>query len=190
MTKPHATLPQLSAQDIARFSAKVDTSGDCWLWQGGRFTTGYGHFTVSGKLVGAHRVAYQLAHGPIPLGLLVCHTCDNPQCVRPDHLFLGTVRDNALDAQRKSRLATGDRNGARTRPERKPRGEAHWVHRFPERVGCGTRQPRAVLTDEAVRTIRALSAKGVSGVALAKQFGVSATKISRVIRRLDWRHVQ
>lgn len=175
----------------ARFWSKVDTSRECWEWQAARFpTTGYGCFGVNGKVRGAHRVAYELTHGPIPNGMLVCHSCDNRACVRPDHLFLGTVRDNALDAKAKGRLATGAANGAHTKPENKPRGDKHWVHRHPDRIGYGTRQPRAVLNDDAVREIRTLRAQGFTCKSLAERFGVSATQISLIVRRIAWPHVK
>ncbi len=78
---------------------KVNELTGCWEWQGG-LNRGYG--TTQGRLV--HRVAWELWKGPIPRGLKVCHDCDNPPCFNPDHLFIGTTRDNLLDAARKGRL--------------------------------------------------------------------------------------
>lgn len=79
----------------------------CWLYTGTWYHGGYG--LVSGDRgkpgLKAHRVAYEAAHGPIPKGMLVCHRCDTPACVNPDHLFLGTHSDNARDASRKGRLS-------------------------------------------------------------------------------------
>ena len=96
-----------------RFWAKVDktTSPDgCWLWMGGKdkpwndkMTSGYGRFSAHLKQVGAHRVSWELTNGPIPEGLEVLHHCDNPPCVRPAHLFLGTQSDNLFDAVKKGR---------------------------------------------------------------------------------------
>lgn len=91
-----------------RFWAKVDTSGDCWEWQGRRFPTGYGGFYAGGRVNWyAHRFVWTLVNGAIPQGMHVCHHCDNPPCVRPDHLFLGTPKDNMRDRDRKGRSRFG-----------------------------------------------------------------------------------
>lgn len=86
-----------------RFWRSVDRSGDCWLWTAGLWPNGYGRISVNGRSVGSHRVAYELANGPIPLGSVVCHTCDRRNCVRPDHLFLGSIGDNNRDMWAKGR---------------------------------------------------------------------------------------
>jgi hypothetical protein len=96
-----------------RFWAKVDRSGGpdaCWLWTAGTFRlrNGYGKFgadPAASRTVYAHRFAYELSHGPIPPGLLVCHHCDNPPCCNPAHLFLGTIADNMRDMSDKGRAA-------------------------------------------------------------------------------------
>jgi len=89
-----------------RFWRKVSKTDSCWIWMAGVTSSGYGQFMV-GKSPSikayAHRFSWTLAHGPIPDGLFVCHRCDTPRCVRPDHLFLGTARENMHDALRKHR---------------------------------------------------------------------------------------
>lgn len=89
-----------------RFWAKVQKGPGCWTWTGCRDDHGYGMFRPYGRKASArraHRVAWELTHGPIPAGMFACHKCDNPQCVRPAHLFLGTPADNAHDRDKKGR---------------------------------------------------------------------------------------
>lgn len=91
----------------AIFWSYIDRSGDCWEWQGTHNEQGYGCFDLNKKRRASHRVAYELTHGTIPDGLLVLHRCDNPPCCNPDHLFLGTHKDNADDCAAKGRLSIG-----------------------------------------------------------------------------------
>ncbi len=87
----------------ARFWQKVQKGDGCWEWQGSRNKLGYGITSLRGRAIRAHRVSWEIVNGPIPDGLLVCHRCDNPACVRPDHLFLGTQIDNLRDMRTKGR---------------------------------------------------------------------------------------
>ena len=87
-----------------RFWSKVNFSGSCWLWTGHRGPTGHGRFRVEPHTESAHRIAFQLSSEErIPPGMAVCHRCDNPPCVRPSHLFLGTPSDNIREMHRKGR---------------------------------------------------------------------------------------
>lgn len=86
-----------------RFWSKVRKTEGCWEWIGGRATAGYGGYWWGRKVIQAHRVAYEVLVGPIPDGAVIRHACDNPGCVRPDHLLIGTDADNAADCSRRDR---------------------------------------------------------------------------------------
>lgn len=147
-----------------RFWAKVRRVGECWEWAGVHRFDNYGQFGIGGQMRLAHRIAWELTNGPIPDGLYVCHHCDNPPCVRPDHLFLGTARDNALDM-----LAKG-RQGYTGSP--------------------GEQNHQAKLTASQVRAIRRRYARGgISQRALAQEYGVTQTTIGRAIRGECWSEV-
>lgn len=87
---------------------------DCWQWIAGKSSSGYGAFKHEGKQYRAHRFSYDLHKGAIPAGLMVLHKCDNPLCVNPEHLFLGTAKDNAEDRNAKNRQSTARGEAAAT----------------------------------------------------------------------------
>lgn len=145
-----------------RFWFKVDKSDGCWIWTGAKNPLGYGRVNLGGhfgRTAQASRVAWELTYGPIPDGLQVCHHCDNPPCVRPDHLFLGTPADNKDDLISKGLQAVGED------------------------------VPSAKLTDDQVREIRARHAAGQSQPVIAKAFGISRSNVSCIVRRKTWSHV-
>lgn len=153
------------------FWLKVGRSEECWVWLGVKDREGYGRVRRGGKLTSAHREAYRISYGGIPAGMHVLHTCDNPACVRPDHLKLGTHVDNMHDCTQKGRRPTGARNGRYTHPEKTARGERH---------------PRAKLTQEQVREIRRLHGEGVSLSALSRTFGIDRHSLRKTVRGEYW----
>ena len=173
-----------------RFWERVDVRGqdECWLWKG---AIGYGRLAVGTRNLLAHRISYELATGINPGELDVLHRCDNPPCVNPAHLFLGTDLDNKHDSMQKgrARVASGKSHGSHTHPERVARGDRHGAHTHPESVARGEDHGFAKLSDESVKTIRSLSDSGISNAELAREYGVSQATISLVVRRLRWTHV-
>lgn len=160
----------------SRFWSKVDTSGDCWLWLAYVDRNGYGWFRFPGGHL-AHRASWIFANGPIPAGLWVLHNCpggDNPACVRPSHLWIGTNADNVRDRVKKGRSATGDRNGARTKPESRARGESNRSSK---------------LKKQEVFEIRRLITVGASYRSLAAKFGVGKSTIANIWNNKAWRHL-
>jgi len=92
---------------LVRFLDKVTKTDGCWNWTGSLHSNGYGHLFVDGRLVYAHRFSYAQYVGPIPDGLNVLHTCDNPACVKPSHLYAGSQKQNGLDASARARMPRG-----------------------------------------------------------------------------------
>lgn len=148
-----------------RFWALVDIRGgdDCWEWQGKRASNGYGVFNLEYRHRGAHRMAWELHYGAPPGDLLVCHRCDNRACVRPDHLFLGTQKDNLADMKAKGRASLV-----------RARGEA---------------TARAKLTEVEVREIRRRANAGEPQTVIACDYGVTKECIHSVVHRKTWKHV-
>lgn len=104
-------LRTFSDADIARFWKYVQKTDCCWLWTGAKLDGGHGAFQLNGKCIGAHVASFIIHFGAIADGFLVRHTCDNPPCVRPDHLLSGTVIDNVADRDERGRTARGEQSG-------------------------------------------------------------------------------
>jgi hypothetical protein len=151
-----------------RFINYVKVVKDYWIWKAGRSKSGYGKFWIDNRTVRAHRAAYELFVGPIPTGQLVCHRCDTPACVNPEHLFLGSSAQNTADCIEKGRF---------------PSGADHWSHKFPEKVVRRGRHGMAKLTEEQVAEIRrCFTGQRGEKVLLARKYGVTATAIGYLLK--------
>lgn len=170
--------------------SRRDANG-CLIWTGSLDTGGYGVIGRQGRNTKAHRAAWEVAHGPIPSGLLVCHTCDVRACIELTHLWLGTYTDNNRDAAAKGhhRDVSGDLNPSRIYRDRMPRGANHPATLHPERMARGERHGRAKLTEQNVRDIRHRYGNGESPTALAREYRVTYGVIYFAVRRVTWRHV-
>ena len=158
-----------------RFLKKVfkDPSSDCWLWTGYKNGSGYGIVGRSHKTFLAHRYSYEKHNGEIPRGILVCHKCDTPACVNPDHLFLGTYKDNAQDCSIKGR-------------NNKPKGKNHWSKTRPEDIVREENHGMAKLDRDKVI---AIFRDNRYNYEIAKDYGVNTSCIQKIKSRINWRHV-
>ena len=143
---------------------KINNENDCWEWQSEKTGKGYGRFNVSInnkiKHFKAHRISYELCVGTIPPEMMVCHHCDNPCCVNPEHLFLGTNTDNIADMMKKNRQRKGENHGR----NKLSLDEVLYIKKYPKYHG--------------------------SGVKLAEQFGVSATTIFQIRNDKRWKFLK
>jgi len=153
-----------------RFLAKVDKSGECWEWTARLNNGGYGQIRLGGRFILAHRYSFILHH-PITIDLLqhreicVCHRCDNRKCVNPEHLFLGSMKDNNDDKMAKGRWGGGDKKGEK--------------------------QAQHKLTETQVREIRGRWEEGgITQRKLSVEYGVYYTTISKIISRKTWGHLE
>jgi len=148
-----------------RFWSKIDirSENECWNWMAFTNSYGYGRFGwwPVGTVINAQRAAFMLTYGrAIKPGMFICHTCDNPACCNPKHLYEGTNVNNQADTIKRNR------------------------HVF------GSDEPHAKLNDDDVRAIRASHPQGRSYYSLGKQFGVSPTLVRSVVKHECWRHVE
>jgi len=150
-----------SVQD--RFMAKVmpEPNTGCWIWIASMNIKGYGTFGIGQRSMSStsHRVSYEMFKGDIPKGMHVLHHCDNPFCVNPDHLWLGTNLDNNKDKVKKGRAAKG------------------------------IFHPRARLNDNYVRIIREAYSMGFTKMSIAKYFKIGHTTVRSIIDGINWKHV-
>lgn len=167
-------IPETHAERTTRkFWASVRKTNGCWIWTRTTCHFGYGSFyPFKQSHVRAHRYAYELAHGPIPDGLWVLHKCDNPPCVRPDHLYLGNAADNASDRVNRGRGTSG----SQCWPKHRKRGEE---------------LPASKVTEDIVRRIRAEhNPPLVTNQGLATRYGISKEQVWKIRKGRCWGHVK
>jgi len=142
-----------------RFWQYVVKSDECWKWTGAKHEFGYGLLNNGGKrgrVIRAHRLSYEIHKGPVPDGSIVCHSCDNPECCNPEHLWLGSLKDNAQDCSKKGRTRGG--------------------------TVAGPQHHRAKLTDADILAIRAAYIKGKTTLkSVGAIYGVTYATVSRIV---------
>ncbi len=159
---PSLCLSDLGETAASRLFANTKKEESCWVWQASRNLYNYGQMRVDIGVRNAHRISYVLHHGPIPANTEVLHKCDNPPCVNPAHLFLGTHVDNIRDMDQKGR-------------RRPVKGESHY---------------HAKLSERQVLEMRERYAKGgITKTALGREYGVNDRSACMIINRKTWRHV-
>lgn len=152
--------PRTAEQFASHFWSKLSkTPGGCWLFNGKCELNGYARVKHCGRKFLAHRLAYTLAKGEIPNGLLVCHSCDQRSCCNPEHLFVGSPLDNVADAVSKRRHAAGER--------------------------CNHNK----VTAEEVKLIRQTWSAAEGAGPLARRFGISREQVYNIVQRRSWKHV-
>jgi hypothetical protein len=156
--------------DLFYRSFEINLISGCWEWKALRNEDGYGHFPSgirNGKNTKSHQASWLIYNGEIPKGMCVCHKCDNPSCVNPDHLFLGTYKDNNDDKMMKGRHRTRVFYGAE----------------HPQR---GENSPHHKLSEDNVKEIRKLRTEGYTLRALAKKFGITHGVVNNILQGRKW----
>lgn len=140
-----------------------DPNTGCWLWTGAAMPSGYGQLIHNNRKLLAHRAMWERHNGPIPPGKNVCHRCDNPRCVNPEHLFIGSQAENLIDMRAKGRGSKPPRNDHR-----------------------GERHPSVKLTEQQAREIRATTGMRKD---IAARFNISPTQVHRIQTGKRWAHL-
>lgn len=187
-------------KQIKRFWKKISISeikfynnSPCWEWTGSRCSDGYGSVKINNKSFGTHRISWILCNGEIENGLFVLHHCDNPCCVNPTHLFLGTQRDNSLDKVNKGRgnYLKGIDSWPHNHKERLARGEKNGMHTHPEKRMLGEKNKNSKLKESEVIEIRQLFETGsYSKMKLGKIFNISDSQIYNIVNYISWNYLK
>ena len=158
-----------------RVNSQTERHVECDIFTGCRDSSGYGRINKDGKLVRVHRAVWERANGPIPAGLYVCHTCDTPACIRLEHLWLGSQRENMGDCSRKGRHPGVPGN----------------AHTKGKHINVGASHGLSKLTEQNVIEIRAMPGplKGADALVLATRFGIAVTTVYKVRSRRIWGHI-
>lgn len=169
MTRRARSLPE----KIERNTLRIPET-ECWLWAGVYSARGYGVIGHGGKNFYAHRVAYQVSNGEIPSGHFICHRCDNPACVRPDHLFAGTPADNMQDKVLKGRQSRGETHAATFLKSESywnnlARGERHWASKLT--------------AAQRTEIVSAYQAGEGSQAAIGRRFGITQSRVHQLCKR-------
>lgn len=148
-----------------RLENYVDKTGDCWIWTKNTYKYGYGRLSIGkSKQIRAHRYMYEKTYGVIPNGMNVLHSCDNPRCIKPEHLFLGTQKDNVTDMMKKRR------GGYKSF-----KGEEH---------------SNSKLKDTDIIKIKEMWSSGLFlQREIAKELGISQQVISKIVNGIAWKHL-
>lgn len=155
-----------SEEEKEWFFKRVLKTSTCWIWTGYFNSTGYGYMWIKRFKINrlAHRVSWSIANSkPIPKKMYVCHSCDIPSCVNPDHLFLGTPKDNVQDCIRKGRKDVGNKKGSN--------------------------HPKSVFKEKDIIKIRKLLMNGNKIAPIAKKYRVSYQAIHSIKNRMTWKHI-
>lgn len=154
-------------EDLKRYWSKVRKDDECWKWTDSLGGTGYGQFLIFNRKLLPHRISYILhKKSIIPEGLLACHICDNPSCVNPKHIFIGSQKDNLMDCSRKKRCSSG---------EHMPKGELSKWSKLKEK--------------DVLDIFKLLNAR-VRQIDIAKKFNVTQSNVSEIKRGNSWKHLK